>query len=501
MDFAKVITLIDDLKTEMRNLQERLRKSEEEKEDLKLRLNCSKRQVIDIQFQLKAQTVVTTNTEKLDLPLAVSGNNDERKITGNQQSISQAFGEIRAFISEALSDDDSASFEHIPAGFSKRSSVPPDADSDLSDHLDNFPQISLPPDADSDLSVHLDCSPQISVGQLPDADSDLLDHLDCSPQISVLPDVDDGLLDHYDVLPETKDREMQLMPDSSQLTPKQKRNKRTTRRHKEKRIREAIKKAEISIEESLLSSVPNAVVEPVDGTVNPNTVLVEDSSDNPDESSTEAIDESGKRTECSNEYLSLCDDADQLSDHDDINSEIQDFCSVLPSAAESSLQIVQAPSVNPEHIAMNSEFINENTTSSINLESDTELADGSLPPKIDNYFQEPANEEFLHLSNLPYLVPGETIASFFHQHIGPVQFFTRLLDENGLYKGKAIIHFLNPGDATKAMLMTRPGLVIHKRKIKVKLFINGVRRYPNEICEEPSSRDCNPFFSGQYYWM
>ena len=459
MDFAKVITLIDDLKTEMRNLQERLRKSEEEKEDLKLRLNCSQRKVIDLEFELKAQTVDTTNTEKLDLPLAVSGNNDERKITGNKQTISQAFGEIRAFISEALSDDDSASFEHIPAGFSKRSSVPPDADSDLSVHLD------------------------------------------CSPQISVLPDVDDGLLDHYDVLPETKDREMQLMPDSSQLTPKQKRNKRTTRRHKEKRIREAIKKAEISIEESLLSSVPNAVVEPVDGTVNPNTVLVEDSSDNPDESSTEAIDESGKRTECSNEYLSLCDDADQLSDHDDINSEIQDFCSVLPSAAESSLQIVQAPSVNPEHIAMNSEFINENTTSSINLESDTELADGSLPPKIDNYFQEPANEEFLHLSNLPYLVPGETIASFFHQHIGPVQFFTRLLDENGLYKGKAIIHFLNPGDATKAMLMTRPGLVIHKRKIKVKLFINGVRRYPNEICEEPSSRDCNPFFSGQYYWM
>jgi hypothetical protein len=346
----------------------------------------------------------------------------------------------------------------------------------------------------------LDSKISVLTSAPPDADDRHLDSK-ISVSTSAPPDADDGLLDHCDVLPETKDREMQLMPDSSQLTPKQKRNKRTTRRHKEKRIREAIKKAEISIEESLLSSVPNAVVEPVDGTVNPNTVLVEDSSDNPDESYTDAINESDKRTECSNEYLSLCDDADQLSDHDDINSEIQDFCSVLPSAAESSLQIVQAPSVNPEHIAMNSEFINENTTSSINLESDTELADGSLPPKIDNYFQEPANEEFLHLSNLPYLVPGETIASFFHQHIGPVQFFTRLLDENGLYKGKAIIHFLNPGDATKAMLMTRPGLVIHKRKIKVKLFINGVRRYPNEICEEPSSRDCNPFFSGQYYWM
>ena len=165
--------------------------------------------------------------------------------------------------------------------------------------------------------------------------------------------------------------------------------------------------------------------------------------------------------------------------------------------------------MNPEDIAMNSEFSNnnhssgydENTTSSINPGSDMEVPDGSLPPKIDNYFQEPANEEYLHLSNMPYLVPGETIASFFHQNIYPVQFFTRLLDENGLYKGKAIIHFLNPGDATKAMLKTRPGLVIHKRKIKVKLFINGVRRYPNEICEEPSSRDCNPFFSGQYYWM
>ena len=117
---------------------------------------------------------------------------------------------------------------------------------------------------------------------------------------------------------------------------------------------------------------------------------------------------------------------------------------------------------------------------SINLGSDTKVPDCSLLLKIDTYFQEQANKEYLHISHKPQLVTGETIA-FFHQHIRPEKFFTRLLEKNSMYKRNAIVYFLNLGDPTKTMLKTLHGLSIHTRKVKVKLFINGLQKVSKSI--------------------
>jgi hypothetical protein len=93
------------------------------------------------------------------------------------------------------------------------------------------------------------------------------------------------------------------------------------------------------------------------------------------------------------------------------------------------------------------------------------------------------NFEYIHLSNLPYLATGEQIVAFFGNLVGPVYSFSMFLDENGLYTGKALLHFRNLGDASRAMFFFRYGCTIQGRRIKMKLKFaaNGLQLHPGEF--------------------
>lgn len=86
------------------------------------------------------------------------------------------------------------------------------------------------------------------------------------------------------------------------------------------------------------------------------------------------------------------------------------------------------------------------------------VSDGPSPSEVesndDEYF------DYLYLLNLPFSVPGQSIALFFQHHIGPVQFFDMHVDQSGQYMGKASVLFVNLGDATKTLLLARHGLSI-----------------------------------------
>ncbi|KKZ05311.1 hypothetical protein YC68_23750, partial [Vibrio parahaemolyticus] len=54
------------------------------------------------------------------------------------------------------------------------------------------------------------------------------------------------------------------------------------------------------------------------------------------------------------------------------------------------------------------------------------------------------------------------------------------LNENGSYSGKASVIFERHTDARKALLLY-DGKQIDGRKLKMKLFVNGERLYPNHV--------------------
>ena len=98
-----IMTHFDELKNEMLELQSRLRKSEEEKEEIRIRLNDSQMRVTELETELNARTVVmknvetqTIDNEALDQPLVIP--------VSNNSTTSQMFEEIRTLL-HSLSDD------------------------------------------------------------------------------------------------------------------------------------------------------------------------------------------------------------------------------------------------------------------------------------------------------------------------------------------------------------------------------------------------------------
>ncbi|KAK4009854.1 hypothetical protein OUZ56_018999 [Daphnia magna] len=89
-------------------------------------------------------------------------------------------------------------------------------------------------------------------------------------------------------------------------------------------------------------------------------------------------------------------------------------------------------------------------------------------------------EEYLHVSNIPYSVSSEEVVAFLEELAGPVKFFSMHLNENGSYSGKASVIFERHTDARKALLLY-DGKQIDGRKLKMKLFVNGERLYPNHV--------------------
>jgi hypothetical protein len=98
-----IMTHFDELKNEILELQSRLRKSEEEKEEIRIRLNDSQMRVTELETELNARTVVmknvetqTIDNEALDQPLVIP--------VSNNSTTSQMFEEIRTLL-HSLSDD------------------------------------------------------------------------------------------------------------------------------------------------------------------------------------------------------------------------------------------------------------------------------------------------------------------------------------------------------------------------------------------------------------
>ncbi|EFX80264.1 hypothetical protein DAPPUDRAFT_318830 [Daphnia pulex] len=103
--------------------------------------------------------------------------------------------------------------------------------------------------------------------------------------------------------------------------------------------------------------------------------------------------------------------------------------------------------------------------------------------------------EYIHLSNLPYSATGEQIVAFFENLVGPVYFFSMFLDENGLYTGKASLLFRNPGDASRAMFFCRYGISIQGRRIRMKLFSNGLQLHPGDfVLPSDLASDAKPIY-------
>ena len=204
MEFDKAITLFDGLKLEMINLQERLRKTEVEKEEMRVRFEYSQRRVTELEFELKARTIVTNNVnytqslhkETIDLPLAVHGHNEQESKAADKPSISQEFCRIRQKLLTALSDGASSESHYIYAGLSEHSSDQPDADSglpwdDINDISFKIPDL---PDADSGLLLDYNEN-SFKISDLPDANSGLIPTLnDISFKTTDQPDADSGIL-------------------------------------------------------------------------------------------------------------------------------------------------------------------------------------------------------------------------------------------------------------------------------------------------------------------
>ena len=122
MDFCNTISELHDC----------WRKSEEEKEELRVRLEHSQLTVIRLEHDLKARTTVVTrnaNTQMmdakvLDLPLVVPSTKEQS--TRDMHSTSKMiFNELKSLIRGALSDA-SLKSQNTAAGCSDRSSNPPD---------------------------------------------------------------------------------------------------------------------------------------------------------------------------------------------------------------------------------------------------------------------------------------------------------------------------------------------------------------------------------------
>jgi RNA recognition motif-containing protein len=89
-------------------------------------------------------------------------------------------------------------------------------------------------------------------------------------------------------------------------------------------------------------------------------------------------------------------------------------------------------------------------------------------------------EEHLIVSNLPYSMIGDEIIKFFQAAVGPVKSVGLFADENFCYSGKARIAFCNPADARRALLMLNDTF-LYGRRMKIKLFVNDRRVFPNEL--------------------
>jgi hypothetical protein len=239
MDFCITITEFE--------LHDRLRKSEEEKEELRVRLEHSQLTVIRLEHELKARTSVVTrnaNTQTMDakvfdLPPVVPSTKEQS--TRDMYSTSKMiFSELKSVIRGALSDDASKESQNTAAGCSDRSSNPPDAESrSYMDHVSeaSFKSSDAPPDAESRLYLDITETSFTSSDAPPDAESIL-----CSNDIA-------------QSSIEIQNLNKSLLPDSSLMdnpTSKQRTNQRTNRRKKENKQREAQRKVASSLEESLL---------------------------------------------------------------------------------------------------------------------------------------------------------------------------------------------------------------------------------------------------------
>ncbi|KAK4011793.1 hypothetical protein OUZ56_020906 [Daphnia magna] len=89
-------------------------------------------------------------------------------------------------------------------------------------------------------------------------------------------------------------------------------------------------------------------------------------------------------------------------------------------------------------------------------------------------------DEYLHVSNVPFSVPSEEVVAYFQKLAGPVKFFSMHLNEDGVYSGKASIIFCRPDDARKALLLY-DGTPLEGRKLKLKLFVDGEAVHPNHV--------------------
>ena len=173
------------------------------------------------------------------------------------------------------------------------------------------------------------------------------------------------------------------------------------------------------------------------------------------------------------------------------------------------IEIVPASDLKLEDFVMNTEIGSQSSTPSSNgittpvicVESDMNDTDGPKMEleRVDPYTQQVDEiySEYLYLSNLPFSVPGQMIASFFGHLIGPVKDFNVYVDENGQYTGKASVFFFHPEDATKTLLMVRRGLAIQGHQVEVELFVNGLRMHAHDFPEDPASDYHEP----QYYMM
>jgi hypothetical protein len=89
------------------------------------------------------------------------------------------------------------------------------------------------------------------------------------------------------------------------------------------------------------------------------------------------------------------------------------------------------------------------------------------------------NVEFIHVTNLPVSLPGQTLVWYLETLVGPVKCCTLNLDDNHLYCGKATVSFWNPGDAIRAFLFCQP-MVIEGHEIEIELVVNEKRLSPSE---------------------
>jgi hypothetical protein len=180
-----------------------------------------------------------------------------------------------------------------------------------------------------------------------------------------------------------------------------------------------------------------------------------------------------------------------VADSDMVSSIPDDYGVLTPAALPSSIE--------PADMDVYGKVTSSNAAASASTEvysrhdtSPPEIAQESSAHSHQMYEH---NFEYIHLSNLPYLATGEQIVAFFENLVGPVYSLSMFLDENGLYTGKASLLFRNPGDTSRAMFFCRYGISIQGRRIRMKLFSNGLQLHPGDfVLPSDLASDAKPIY-------